>query len=251
MRIVAIINQKGGVGKTTTSVNLSHALALNGLKILLVDMDPQGHLTAHLGLAGKNDQGAGDLLLEQPLQTEWILEARDGLTLLPSGKMLGRVEEGIYSAAAAINFKRALEELADNVDLIMIDCPPASGTLIKYVLGLATEILVPVSGDYLALRGLSDLMFSLNRYQVAATRRISQWLVITRYHMNRKLSAEVRDKLLEYFPGQLLNTPIREATALAECAGHGKTIFEYKKGSNGLRDYKDLADDFINRRFAQ
>jgi len=131
-------------------------------------------------------------------------------------------------------------------DFILIDCPPASGLLIDYALTVVDEIIVPVASDYLALRGLSDLIATLRKFEEKHARAFTQWIVVTRFHVRRRLSWEVRDKLVEYFPRGVLETPIRETSVLAECPSFGKTAFEYKRGNNGAVDYESLARNFLH-----
>lgn len=252
MQITAVINQKGGVGKTTTTANLSYALAEKGYKVAVVDLDPQAHLTAYLGLIHRNEHGVGDVILNSSDISEFCYEARPGLTLLPAGVMLKNVES--LASANEADYLVLGNVLQSNFRLkeyVFIDCPPASGILINYALAAANNVLVPVASDYLALRGLSDLVGTVNRYMHTSGGSLFQWLVITRYHVRRRLSREVCDKLLEYFPNQVLMTPIRETVGLAESPGFGKTIFEYRDRDAGATDYRNLADDFINKRFMQ
>lgn len=251
MRSIAIINQKGGVGKTTTAANFGHALARCGEKVLMVDLDPQGHLTAHLGVFDQARPGVANLLLEEPFQAEWLIESRENLLLLPSGNQLQQVESQLHSEQALANLLAFREKMAANIDLLILDCPPASGVLINYALESVGEVIIPVAGDYLALRGLSDLMQTLNRFAAKNSKEFRKWIVATRYQSRRKLSWEVRGKLIEYFPNQVLFTPIREVSVLAECPSFGKTVFEYKKGNKGAEDYAKLADDFIHQRFVE
>jgi len=251
MRTVAVVNQKGGVGKTTTTVNLAHALALKGRDVGVLDFDPQAHLSAYLGFTNPNQSGLGDILLNGQINSGALINAREKLQLLPAGNNLKQVEITAHNDAFKIRLNEAVNALLKDQNLIFIDCPPASGTLIKYALSVADEILVPVSGDYLSLRGLSDLISTLRKLAGEQNKTYAQWVVMTRFHKRRRLCWEVKDKLVEYFPKQVLATMIRETSVLAESPGFGKTAFEYKKGNHGEHDYKALADDFLKKRFIQ
>lgn len=250
MRRIAIINQKGGVGKTTTAANLSHALSMDGARVETIDMDPQGHLAAHFGFIDPSLKGLGELLLGEDFEPDWRIKARDNLTLLPSGPQLKRVELLPYQEETEERLKHYVSNLMEDCDYMIMDCPPASGVLILYALSVVDEIVVPVASDYLALRGLSDLMGTLHGYGREVDKSFSYSVVATRFHRRRNLCWEVRDKLLEYFPNQLLETHIRETSVLAECPSFGNTAFEYKKGNYGAEDYHNLAVDLIQGRYA-
>ena len=180
MRTIAVINQKGGVGKTTTTANLAHELALQGNKVVAIDLDPQGHLGASFGVHDPDTAGLDQVLM-------------DGVAI--------------------------------------DDC--------------VNEVLVPVVGDFLSLEGLSYLMGTFRNFEKKLGHKLDEHIVLTRYHKRRRLPEEILSKLKHYFPKQILKTRIREAAALAECPGVGKTIFEYKKNSNGAHDYLALADDLM------
>lgn len=250
MRRIAIINQKGGVGKTTTAANLAHALAIGGARVETLDMDPQGHLAAHLGYTNPALKGMGEILLGEAPEAGWRHKARENLMLLPAGPNLKRVELQPFDPIAQARLQDYVSDQLGSCDYLMIDCPPASGVLILYALSLVDEIIVPVASDYLALRGLSDLMATLNSYSLKMDKLFKYYVVSTRYHTRRRLCWEVREKLLEYFPNQVLETAIRETSVLAECPSFGSTAFEYKKGNYGEEDYNSLALDFRNGRFS-
>lgn len=246
MRAIAVINQKGGVGKTTTTANLAHALALAGQKVTVIDLDPQGHLAAHLGAYNREQQGIDKVMLGEKQVDEVITDIRDCLRLIPAGSELDMLERGGGDKQSQKRLKKAATTAGAGQDFIIIDCPPASGLLIDYALAIVDEIIVPVAGDYLALRGLSDLIATLRQFEERHTHAFKQWIVVTRFHTRRRLSWEVHEKLLEYFPSSVLGTPIRETSVLAECPSFGKTAFEYKRGNNGAADYQALANDLLN-----
>ena len=246
MRSVAVINQKGGVGKTTTTANLAYAIAEMGHRVIVIDMDPQGHLSAHLGAHQQDQNGIDEILNGTGQFTQAIIKIRKGLQLIPAGRELVLLERGGGDPQAGKIFQMLVTEECSDQDFVFIDCPPASGLLIDLVLTAVDEILVPVAGDYLALRGLSDLIATLRQFEEKCEKSFTQWIVITRFHLRRRLSWEVREKLLEYFTNNVLITPIRETSVLAECPSYGKTAFEYKRGNNGAEDYKSLAKNFIN-----
>ena len=249
MHTLAVINQKGGVGKTTTTVNLAHALALNGKKVTVIDLDPQGHLSASLGIHNGEQAGIGDVLTGGVPCAQVITEVRDNLSLIPAGKHLGEFESlSDEDTSRGSLLHNALDGEFDDCEFLLLDCPPATGPLVKNTLKATDDVLVPVDSDYLAVRGLANLMQTLQDVENSLQRRIGRWIVVTRFKVRRRLSRDVTSKLLEYFPGRVLATPIRETTALAECASFGQTIFEYNVRSNGAKDYGSLANDFLNRR---
>ena len=243
MRVVAVINQKGGVGKTTTAANLAYAIAMRGYNVTLLDMDPQGHLAAYFGYPNNDLAGVEGLLNGEITIEDTIIEARDRIRLIPAGAGLNELEKQ-GKAGLGENLSRACERL-NGQDFVFIDCPPASGILIDYALSAAGEILVPVAGDYLSLRGLSDIVMTLKKFEEKFNQPFNKWIVVTRFHVRRRLSWEVLDKLQEYFSGSVLATQIRENAALAESPGYGKTAFEYKKGNKGASDYEQLAKNFL------
>jgi len=242
-RKVAVINQKGGVGKTTTTANLGYMLAKKGYKVTLIDLDPQGSLTISLGVNWQEHLGIEDLLLHDEKLENVILQSRDNLRLIPCGNHLGQVEYmGQESSTIAKNLKDVLSNIDD--DFVLIDCPPSSGFLIVSALYAIDEVLIPIASDYLTLHGLSHLIGTLSGFEKRLKHKIKKWFVVTRFHPRRRLSQDVKGKLISYFPDQVLKTSIRETSAVAESPSFGLTVFEYQKNSNGSKDYNDLADDF-------
>lgn len=243
MRTIAIINQKGGVGKTTTTANLAHALVLNNQKVTVVDLDPQGHLTTSLGVNYLQRPGLDSVLLyDYPIE-DCIKQVRPGLSLIPSGPELGNLENHVLCGVKRGTLLRdAMKDRFQDQDYVLIDCPPASGLLVINALFSTHEALIPVAGDYLSLQGLSYLIGTFKNFEKLG-HKINEWFVMTRFNTRRRLPQQVMDTLKQYFPKRVLATRVREAAALAECPSFGKTIFEYRKNSHGAADYKSLALD--------
>jgi chromosome partitioning protein len=247
-RIIAIMNQKGGVGKTTTTVNLGHALARAGKKVSLLDTDPQGQVATGLGLT--NDKGLDNVLLNGEAIDDYIIQARDNLTIVPAGDELANFEhvsDGGSSRGHKLRLAIEASSLMES-DYVLIDCPPSSGLLGINAMFAANELIIPVSGDFLSLQGLSRMMHILRRAESLSGHDIKLWLVMTRMQMRRRLTNEVRSKVLKYFPGRVFSTVIRENVSLAESPSFGKTIFDYKEGSAGGEDYQSLAEDLLTGR---
>ena len=248
-RVIAVINQKGGVGKTTLTANLAHGLALKGNKVLCIDLDPQAQLTISLGINNTEVSGLDDALLTQRPLNELLLPARENLYLVPAGAGLSDVErltEG--GASRGMLLRKALSEEKQNYDYVLIDCPPSSGLLVVNAIFAVDEVLIPMTGDFLALQGLSHLMATLSNFESSLGSKINQMIVLSKFQSRRCLSQEVKEKLIHYFPGKLLKTEISESVSLAESPSFGKTIFEYKNKSKSASEYQNLVDDLINRR---
>ncbi|MDH5259529.1 MAG: ParA family protein [Gammaproteobacteria bacterium] len=246
MRKIAVISQKGGVGKTTTSMNLAHALALSGKKVLLIDMDPQANLSTSLGIHGNEIKGIAAVLLGKEAIESHIIELKENLDLIPAGGKLGELEflsDG--GSTRGFLLEQAIKSLTRNYDFLLIDCPPSAGLLGMNAMLAVNELLIPVSSDYLSMQGLSRLLGIIQHIEEKLKRSSKKWIVITRFHRRRRLAKEVREKLLVYFPGRVLDTPIRESVALAESPSYGVSIFEYKKLSYGAQDYLSLAKDIV------
>ncbi len=241
--MMAVMNQKGGVGKTTTTLNLAHALARQGRRVLAIDLDPQAHLTAGFGALRREQAGADALMLGEAGLDQVVLPVRERLDLVPAGSRLGELEH-LQEGGARRGFllRDGLGE-PEGYDAVLIDCPPSSGILGMNALLACREVLIPVAGDFFSLQGLARLMAIFAHIEQTLGREIRKWVVLTRFHERRRLAREVRDKLLGHFPDRILRTPIRESVALAESPGFGQTIFEYQARSNGAADYQALAED--------
>ena len=249
LRILAILNHKGGVGKTTTCFNLASVYASMGLNVLAIDLDPQSHLTVSLGLMDTGLSGVDDIFLEQAAAQDLIIKSRDNLDVLPAGYRLGEIERlAAEGRKQARILEHSLLPVKHKYDLILLDCPPTSGLLNFNALYTADEVIIPVSSDYLALHGLSQLLRTLKSAEKFMQKKLKLWIAITRFTTRRRLSNQVKDKLVKYFPDQLLATVIRESAPLAESPSFGKSIFEYSKRSNGALDYASLADDILYER---
>lgn len=247
-RVISVINQKGGVGKTTTATNLAHGLALNDYSVLAIDLDPQAHLASSLGVTREDIAGLDAVFLKGiPLQSVQI-PVRQNLYLVSAGGHLNEVENLEGGKSRGLLLKKAIEEYQGDVDFILIDCPPSSGLLVINALFATDEIIIPMTGDYLAMQGLSHLMATLQNFEQALQKTYRQWIVLSRFHDRRKLAQEVKEKLIEYFPDAVLKTSISEAAVLAESPGFGKTVFEYKPSSKSTDEYISLVEDLIKGR---
>ena len=247
--VVAIINQKGGVGKTTTSTNLAHAIAKTGKQVTLIDLDPQGHLGVSLGVRNLKLAGVDEVMLDNSSITDCLIPVRDNLQMLVAGSRLQEIEQ---LSEGGVNrghlLRKALYKQCLDQDYIFIDCPPSSGLLVANALFAADEILIPMSSDFLALQGLSHMMGTIKRFETALQKKYRLFLVMSRYATTRRISKEVLGTILAHFPEQVLNTVIRETALLAECPSFGKTILEYRPRSRSARDFKALAQDFLQQK---
>ena len=245
-RIIAVINQKGGVGKTTTTSNLAHALAKLDKKVTVIDLDPQGHLAISLGVVAPALTGIDEAMLDKCCITRQLIKVRENLQIITAGKGLREIEQ--LSDGGALRgdlLRKALQEKLTDQEYIFIDCPPSSGVLAANALFAAEELLIPMSSDFLALQGLSHLMMTVKRFEQVLKKKYKILLVMARYATTRRLSKDVLNTVIKYFPGQVLATAIRETALLAECPSFGKTIVEYRPKSQSALDFHHLAVDFL------
>ncbi|MEE9337449.1 MAG: ParA family protein [Methylococcaceae bacterium] len=248
-RVVAIINQKGGVGKTTTSTNLTHALAKSGKKVTVIDLDPQGHLAVSFGVVESGLSGIDEVMLGEKDIVENLIQVRENLQLVVAGTRLKDIEQLSEGGATRGDLlRKVLHENLNDQDFVFIDCPPSSGLLVANALFAADEILIPMAGDFLALQGLSHMMGTVKKFEAALKKKYKLFIVMSRFSSTRKMSKNVLSKLLQYFPKQVLSTVIREAALLAECPSYGKTILDYRPGSRSARDFRSLSQDFLEER---
>ncbi|MCU7804092.1 MAG: ParA family protein [Candidatus Thiodiazotropha sp. (ex Lucinoma borealis)] len=248
MRRIALINQKGGVGKTTITTNLGHALALAGQRVTVIDLDPQGQLASSYGIFRAPTKGIDQVLLNGADPCSVKLGIRDMLTLIPAGARLQEIEylhDGGASRARLL--QQALQGMIDDQAFVLFDCPPSSGLLVANAIFAADEALIPVSGDHMSLNGLAKMLVTIKKFEPYLEKSIRQWIGLNRSFPRRRLAKEVEDKLRKHFPEQLLNTQIREAAVIAECPGIGRTIFEYKPGSQSAKEFQALASELLER----
>jgi chromosome partitioning protein len=247
MRVIAVVNQKGGVGKTSTAVNVGHALARRGAAVMLADLDPQGHLAASLGVHRPPLNGMDQVLGGASACDRLAIPLRDGMRLLASGEQLDRFARAEAGKSLAYVLQRALVEHPPGVDYLVLDCPPASGLLMVNAIVAADDLLIPVAGDYLSLTGVARLMLMLRRVAPLQNRPRRETLFLSRFVERRRLAREVRDKLCEHFPEQFVDCAISESAVLAECPGLGRTIFEHSPASRVAAEFRALADTLLNR----
>ena len=250
-RVVAVANQKGGVGKTTTTVNLAALLAERGYRVLVVDADPQGNATSSFGVDKSSlDETLYDAMLDPERVSQLPLrDVRPGVNLLPATPDLAAVEvELVGSQAREHALHRALANLGAGHDVCLIDCPPSLGLLTVNALTAADDVLVPLQCEFLALEGLGHLLSTIDLIRRGLNRDLRVLgIVMTMYDARTRLSAHVVEEVRRHMPGDLLATIVPRAIRLAEAPSYGQVISEYDPDSRGAVADKQLADEILGR----
>lgn len=262
MRRIAIINQKGGVGKTTTTVNLGVALANSGARVLLIDLDPQGHLSLHLGVdASQAENSVYDVLVTKAPIGDASVDVRDHLSVVPADIDLAGAEAELVSVMGReVLLREAVDAVAEEFDYLLIDCPPSLGVLTVNALVACEEVVIPLQTQFFALQGLSRLFDTvmLVRQRINPALSVSG-VVLCMHEPQTRLGNEVVDDLTRFLESarntsapwsnaRLYNTCIRRNVKLAEASSFGQSIFDYAPRSNGALDYADLTDEIFGAR---
>lgn len=250
-KVIAVVNQKGGVGKTTTAINLSAAFALEGLTCLLADCDPQANTSSGLGVSrDENRNSTYDVLMGEANIPDTVLPTGvENLSLLPgSNNLIGATVELIQADRREYRLRDALVSVRDQYDFIVLDCPPALDLLTLNALVAADRLLVPMQAEYFALEGISELLTTLGRVQAAFNPGLDiEGVVLTMYDERTNLAQQVTENLKKFFGAKLLKTVIPRNIRLAEAPSHGKPALIYDPRSRGSDSYRDLADEILKR----
>ena len=265
MRSIAVINQKGGVGKTTSSVNLASALATSGKRVCLMDLDPQAHASLHLGVtANDGEPSMYEILCGEAKMEDARRQASENLFVIPANLDLAAAElELAGEVGREMILRDRVEDDSEDFDYLILDCPPSLGVLTVNALVAVGEVFLPLQPHFLALHGLSKLLRTIE----VVSRRLNSGLrlsgvMLCMYDSNTRLAAEVSTDLDEFFKvsegtreffreAKYFDTKIRRNIRLAEAPSFGKSIFEYAPDSNGAADYQSLAEEVIAQETAR
>jgi len=256
MRVIALINQKGGVGKTTTAANLGAGLTRLGNKVLLIDIDPQANLSLHLDMSVINEsKSVYDLLVRDTPMVDLVKPTSEpGLDIIPSHIDLCSAElELVNTVGREIILRDALSHYIESIpnppDYVLIDCPPSLGLLSLNALSAAKEIIIPIQAEFFALQGMGKLVEVMKVVESRINPDLSiTGIVVCMYKAQTTLAKEVISEVKSFFGDIIYDAKIRQNIKLAEAPGYGKSIFEYEMNSNGARDYMDLAIEVAGER---
>ena len=244
-KTIAVVNQKGGVGKTTSTVNLTACLHDLGLKVLLCDFDPQANATSGLGIEKKKiKHSVYDTIINDISAADAVVHTKFGDVLPSSADLAGAGVELITMDQPNYRLKNALSTVKDNYDLILIDCPPSLEMLTLNALAAADEILIPVQCEYYALEGLSDLMNTLRMVKKRVNPDLSIFgVILTMFDGRTNFSNQVAQEVRRHFPGKVLSAVVPRNVRLAEAPSHGVPVTVYDRASRGAKAYKEMAEE--------
>ena len=250
-KVVAIFNQKGGVGKTTTCMNLTTALSMDGYRVLTVDIDPQGNTTSGFGL-DKNqlEKSIYDALINDLDLREIILTTGyDRLNILPSNiELAGSEIELTKMAQRETKLRKVITPIKDYYDFVFIDCQPSLGLLTINALAASDSVLIPIQCEYYALEGVGQLISTISLVKKGLNPALDiEGVLLTMYDRRTNLSMQVSDEVTDYFRNKVYHTKIPRNIRLAEAPSYGETIFEYAPRSRGSAAYQEFAKEFIGR----
>ena len=250
MRIIAIANQKGGCGKTTTAINLSACLAFLRKSVLLIDLDPQGHATCGLGIKAEFlDKTAYDLFQDAlPSITDLIVCVNDYLSLIPAHVVLSRAEQEWAGCAGAYErLASRVNEIKEAYDFTIIDLPPNLGLFTYNALCASDEVIIPIEPSFFALHGLAKIFETIDSFGTSRSRKLRLHALLTRCEKRTKLGREIKEEVHKYFKEQVFVNTIDENIRLREAAASGKSIVDFDRESSGFRNYMGLAIEVIER----
>ncbi len=250
-RIFTVANQKGGVGKTTTTVNIAAAMAMGGLRVLVIDLDPQGNASTALGVEHRDSAGVYEVLMGSATMPE-VIKKVSGFPVLDcvsSNTSLANAEINLVSMVAReLQLKAAIDEVSANYDYIFIDCPPSLGLLTINAFAASKELLIPIQTEYYALEGLSQLLetYSVVKKRLNPNLNLST-IVLTMFDARTRLSNDVAANVRSHFPSELIDIPIPRAVRVSEAPSYNQTVMTYEPVSPGAIAYMQVAREIAER----